>query len=79
MLSCSSLGALRVIRSIVGAKDEFYNRYIISNHLMDPVVALLLRFAEKYNLVNSATLELFEFIKKVCRGEPKAREHETHL
>ena len=32
------LGAIRFLRACVGLKDDFYNRYIIKNHLFEPVM-----------------------------------------
>jgi len=57
------LCALRFMRKIIALKDEFYNRYIIKGNLFSPVVDALISNYERYNLLNSAILELFEFIK----------------
>ncbi|KAM3962442.1 serine/threonine-protein phosphatase 4 regulatory subunit 3 flfl [Aphomia sociella] len=57
------LGALRFMRKIVALKDEYYNRYIIKGNLFAPVVDAFLRNNGRYNLLDSAVLELFEFIK----------------
>ncbi|XP_077300171.1 serine/threonine-protein phosphatase 4 regulatory subunit 3 flfl isoform X1 [Arctopsyche grandis] len=57
------LGALRVMRKIIALKDEFYNRYIIKGNLFNPVVEAFLRNNGRYNLLDSAILEMFEFIK----------------
>lgn len=57
------LGALRFMRKIVALKDEYYNRYIIKGNLFGPVVDAFLRNNGRYNLLDSAVLELFEFIK----------------
>lgn len=43
--------------------DEFYNRYIVKSNLLQPVVDAFLRNNGRYNLLDSAILELFEFIK----------------
>lgn len=43
--------------------DEFYNRYIVKSNLLSPVVDAFLRNNGRYNLLDSAILELFEFIK----------------
>jgi len=43
--------------------DEFYNRYIVKGNLLTPVVDAFLRNNGRYNLLDSAILELFEFIK----------------
>uniref|UniRef100_A0A3B4C0N7 Serine/threonine-protein phosphatase 4 regulatory subunit 3 n=1 Tax=Pygocentrus nattereri TaxID=42514 RepID=A0A3B4C0N7_PYGNA len=56
-------GALRFMRRIIGLKDEYYNRYIIKGNLFEPVINALLDNGTRYNLLNSAIIELFEFIK----------------
>ncbi|KFB43318.1 AGAP003402-PA-like protein [Anopheles sinensis] len=61
------LGALRFLRKIVALKDEFYNRrvvvHIVKGNLFKPVVEAFIRNNSRYNLLESAILELFEFIK----------------
>uniref|UniRef100_A0A2I3GK52 Protein phosphatase 4 regulatory subunit 3B n=1 Tax=Nomascus leucogenys TaxID=61853 RepID=A0A2I3GK52_NOMLE len=56
-------GALRFMRRIIGLKDEFYNRYITKGNLFEPVINALLDNGTRYNLLNSAVIELFEFIR----------------
>ncbi|XP_008319552.1 serine/threonine-protein phosphatase 4 regulatory subunit 3B isoform X2 [Cynoglossus semilaevis] len=58
-----ALCALRFMRRIIGLKDEYYNRYIIKGNLFEPVINALLDNGTRYNLLNSAIIELFEFIK----------------
>lgn len=53
------------MRRIIGLKDEFYNRYIIRGNLFEPVINALLDNGTRYNLLNSAIIELFEFIRVV--------------
>ena len=53
------------MRKIVALKDEFYNRYIIKGNLFAPVVDALVSNSGRYNLLDSAILEMFEFIKIV--------------
>lgn len=62
---CTCEGALRFMRRIIGLKDEYYNRYIIKGNLFEPVINALLDNGTRYNLLNSAIIELFEFIKVV--------------
>ncbi|XP_042902313.1 serine/threonine-protein phosphatase 4 regulatory subunit 3A isoform X1 [Parasteatoda tepidariorum] len=57
------LCALRFMRKVIGMKDEFYNRYIISGNLFQPVVEAFKRNNGRYNLLDSAIVEMFEFIK----------------
>ncbi|KAG8192298.1 hypothetical protein JTE90_002121 [Oedothorax gibbosus] len=58
-----NLCALRFFRKIIGMKDEFYNRYIISGNLFQPVIDAFKRNNGRYNLLDSAIVEMFEFIK----------------
>jgi len=57
------LSSLRFMRKIITLKDEFYNRYIIRGSLFTPVIDALMTNYDRYNLLNSAILEMFEFIK----------------
>lgn len=53
------------MRKIIALKDEFYNRYIIKGNLFSPVIDALMDNKGRYNLLDSAILEMFEFIKIV--------------
>ncbi|KDD73660.1 hypothetical protein H632_c1955p0, partial [Helicosporidium sp. ATCC 50920] len=55
-------GAVRFLRTCLGMKDEFYNRYVIKHALLEPVADAFLRVAGRYNLLHSALLELFEHL-----------------
>lgn len=65
ILYCSFPGALRFMRRIIGLKDEFYNRYIMRNFLFEPVVKAFLNNGSRYNLMNSAIIEMFEYVRVV--------------
>ena len=76
------LMTIRLIRKIIGMKEEGLNSYIVRNNLLQPV-ATLLRATPKYNMINSACLELFSFIlsdrhsgllRYVMEGLPDVRE-----
>lgn len=58
-------GALRFCRKIIGLKEECYYKYIITDDLFRPIVDAFLANGDRYNLINSAMIELFEFIKVV--------------
>lgn len=58
-------GALRFMRKIISLKDEFYNRYIVKGNLFAPVIDAFMSNNGRYNLLDSAILEMFEFIKLV--------------
>lgn len=49
---------------MVAAKDDFYNRHIMKFKLFDPIVQLFVANGRKYNLINSAVIELFDYIRK---------------
>ena len=57
------VAAVRFLRACVGLKDEFYNRYIIKNTLFAPMKVFIAN-GDKYNLLNSAVLELVDFIRR---------------
>ncbi|XP_047621561.1 serine/threonine-protein phosphatase 4 regulatory subunit 3B-like [Phacochoerus africanus] len=57
------LSALRFMRRMIGLKDELYNCYIIKGNLFEPIVNALLDNGTRYNLLNSAIIELFEYIR----------------
>lgn len=57
------LCALRFMRKIINLKDEFYNRYIVNGNLFAPVIDSFRRNSGRYNLLDSAVVEMFEFIK----------------
>ena len=50
---------------MIGLKDEFYNRYIVKGDLFAPIVVAFKSNGDKYNLLNSAMIELFDFIRVV--------------
>ena len=68
--------ALRLCRKIIGLKDEFYYRYIVRNNLLAPIVKAFIANGRRYNLLNSAIIELFEYLKVVSVCEERGRERE---
>ncbi|KAL1931324.1 hypothetical protein VTP01DRAFT_10461 [Rhizomucor pusillus] len=58
------LAGLRVFRACVGMADEFYNRNLIKHNTFEPIIRQLLDTNGKYNLLNSACLEMLEFIRR---------------
>ena len=65
IISFQPLASLRFCRKIVGLKNEFYNRYIVRINLFAPIIKAFTANGQRYNLINSAILELFEYIKSV--------------
>eukprot|EP00897_Mesotaenium_endlicherianum_P000812 jgi/Mesen1/10731/ME000090S10192 len=58
------VAAVRFLRTCVGLKDEFYYRYLVKNSLFEPVIAAFLANGNRYNLLNSAVIELVDFVRK---------------
>ena len=56
--------ALRFLRTCLAMRDEFYNRYLVKNSLLEPVLMAFLANGQRYNLLNSAVLELLEFLRR---------------
>ena len=51
------------MRKIINLKDEFYNRYITKGNLFAPVIDAFVMNSGRYNLLDSAILEMFEHIR----------------
>lgn len=58
------LAALKFFRNLVGLQDEFYNQQMMQDHLFEPILNVVYETMPRDNLLNSACLELFEFIKR---------------
>jgi protein phosphatase-4 regulatory subunit 3 len=58
------LTALKYFRIVIGFHDETHNRQIIQHQLFEPILRILFDTMPRDNLLNSACLELFEFIKR---------------
>ena len=57
------LAALRYFRAAIGRNDDFYNRYLVKNDTFSPLLQLTKAEVAANNLLSSACLELFEFIR----------------
>ncbi|KAK3064844.1 Platinum sensitivity protein, partial [Teratosphaeriaceae sp. CCFEE 6253] len=58
------LSALKWFRTCVGLQDEFHNRQFIQHRLFEPILNIVYETMPRDNLLNSACLELFEYIKR---------------
>ncbi|OWP00134.1 hypothetical protein B2J93_8705 [Marssonina coronariae] len=58
------LTALKFFRNLIGLQDEFYNQQMTQGKLFEPILDLVVETMTRDNLLNSACLEFFEFIKK---------------
>lgn len=59
-----TMAVIRFVRACVGLKDEFYNRHMVKNNLFEPVVKTFTANGDKYNLLNSAVVEMVDFIRR---------------
>lgn len=60
---CLILDQLKLIRTCISTKENAYLDYIINGNLFEPIIELYLKCNDSHNLINSAVLELFYFIK----------------
>lgn len=65
MLNSRILAALRFFRACVGVMDGFYNQNLIKQNVFEPTIRVLLDTDGRNNLLNSACIEILEFIRKV--------------
>ncbi|CAD5223716.1 unnamed protein product [Bursaphelenchus okinawaensis] len=63
-----ALCALRLIRKVIQQKDEAYIKYLVDKKVVDPIVGALMDNGNRYNLMNSAILEFFEFVRHEAIG-----------
>ncbi|EME26478.1 uncharacterized protein Gasu_58820 [Galdieria sulphuraria] len=62
--TCISLYPLRLVRHCIGQRDEFYNRYIVKENIMDLVFRGAERCASRKNIFYCSLLEMLSFIEK---------------
>ncbi|PHT33176.1 hypothetical protein CQW23_29513 [Capsicum baccatum] len=58
------VAAVRFMRTLISRNDEHLMNYIVKHNLLKPVVDVFVVNGDRYNLLNSAVLELFEHIRK---------------
>lgn len=63
-LVCSTV---RFIRTLVGMKEEFFDRTVIRSGALGDIVDVFFRNGDHNNLLNSTILELFDFIRRERR------------
>jgi protein phosphatase-4 regulatory subunit 3 len=55
---------LKFFRNLIGLQDEFYNQQMMQEHLFEPILNIVVETMPRDNLLNSACLEFFDFIKR---------------
>ena len=58
------LSALKYFRTAISLQDQFYSQQILKSGSFEPVIDIVLETMPRDNLLNSACLEMFEFIRK---------------
>ncbi|RMZ86528.1 hypothetical protein DV736_g6246, partial [Chaetothyriales sp. CBS 134916] len=58
------LTALKFFRMAIAQQDPFYAQQIINSHSFEPIIDIVVETMPRDNLLNSACLEMFEFIRK---------------
>lgn len=64
LLTFESSAALKFFRTCLGLQDEFYYTQIMQNQIFSHIIDIIYETMPRDNLLNSACLELFEFIKR---------------
>ncbi|KAJ8444935.1 hypothetical protein Cgig2_029129 [Carnegiea gigantea] len=59
-----AVSAVRFIRTVISRNDESLNNYVAKRNLLKPIVDAFVANGDRCNLLNSAVLDLFEFIRK---------------
>ena len=60
---CLRLASLKLLRSVLSVKDEFYHRHIVQYNLFAPVFEIFRITPVGSNLISSAVLEMCDFIR----------------
>ncbi|XP_042517285.1 serine/threonine-protein phosphatase 4 regulatory subunit 3-like isoform X1 [Macadamia integrifolia] len=58
------VAAVRFLRTIISRNDDHLLRHIVKNNLLKPIVEAFVANGNRYNLLHSAVLELFDYIRK---------------
>ncbi|XP_044724148.1 component of IIS longevity pathway SMK-1 domain-containing protein [Hirsutella rhossiliensis] len=58
------LVSIRFIRYLVGLQEEFYMKHLMDKQILGPILDVVIETLPRDNLLSSASMELFEHIKK---------------
>jgi len=68
LLQCSSkhvkLTAVKYFRTCVGLQDDFYFQQVRDNRIFGPILDIVIENGPRDNLLNSACLEIFEYVRR---------------
>ncbi|XP_058212617.1 uncharacterized protein LOC131324609 isoform X1 [Rhododendron vialii] len=57
------VAAVRFLRTLISRSDEHLMNHIVRNNLLKPIIEAFVSNGDRYNLLNSVVLELFEYIR----------------
>ncbi|XP_019056793.1 PREDICTED: serine/threonine-protein phosphatase 4 regulatory subunit 3A-like isoform X3 [Tarenaya hassleriana] len=58
------VAAIRFVRTLLAVLDEYVQNYIVKSNLLKPIIDVFVANGNRYNLLNSAVLDLLEHIRK---------------
>lgn len=56
---------LQLLFLLMNLQDEHLMNHLVKNNLFKPIIDVFVANGDRYNLLNSAVLDLFEYIRKV--------------
>ncbi|KAJ0249644.1 Binding protein [Hirschfeldia incana] len=58
------VAAIRFVRTLLSVHDDFVQNHVVKNNTLKPVMDVFIANGNRYNLLNSAVLDLLEHIRK---------------
>ncbi|KAF4592538.1 suppressor of Mek1 [Ophiocordyceps camponoti-floridani] len=58
------LAAIRFFRHLIGNQEEFYMKHLTEKNVLGPILNVVVETQPRDNLLSSASLELFDYIRK---------------
>uniref|UniRef100_A0A1J3GYB5 Serine/threonine-protein phosphatase 4 regulatory subunit 3 n=1 Tax=Noccaea caerulescens TaxID=107243 RepID=A0A1J3GYB5_NOCCA len=58
------VAAIRFVRTLLSVHDDYVQSYVVKNNMLKPVMDVFIANGNRYNLLNSAVLDLLEHIRK---------------
>ncbi|KAJ6806167.1 serine/threonine-protein phosphatase 4 regulatory subunit 3B isoform X2 [Iris pallida] len=58
------VAAVRFMRTIISRNDEHLLRHVVKNNLLKPIIDVFVENGNRYNMLHSGVLDLFEYIRK---------------
>ncbi|GFP99615.1 serine/threonine-protein phosphatase 4 regulatory subunit 3 [Phtheirospermum japonicum] len=58
------VAAIRFVRALVSRSDEHLMNHLVKNNVLKPIIDAFVANGDRYNLLNSAVLDLIEYIRK---------------